>query len=166
MDDVSRALLVKIDLNTKSLPNAKHFLKLQSWFPREKPCDKILLHQRFFFSNFWWGDRDSKSGLLEHQSAPPLFNLTNILIVRGILLFKVYPSDQTRVRALTQNQLAWSQRTRFGYFEIWNDSCVWINLTYLRDIWSLLVLSNWYLGSNFFAKVSDLSFTFLSSHRL
>ena len=36
---------------------------------------------------------------------------------------------------MTQNQLTRSQRTRIGYFEIWNNSCISINLAYLRKIW-------------------------------
>ena len=65
---------------------------------------------------------------------------------------------QRVVWALTQNQLTRSQRTRIGYFEIWNNSFISINLAYLREIWPPLVLSNWYLGTNFFGKGSDTSF--------
>ena len=63
------------------------------------------------------------------------------------------------VRALTQNQLTRSPSTRIGYFEIWNNSFISINLAYLRKIWPPLILSNWYLGTNFFCKGSDTSFT-------
>ena len=66
---------------------------------------------------------------------------------------------QRLVRALTQNQLTRRQITRIGYFEIWNNSFISINLAYLREIWPPLVLSNWYLGTNFFGKGSDTSFT-------
>ena len=58
-----------------------------------------------------------------------------------------------------QDQLTRSQRTRIGYFEIWNNSFISINLAYLRKIWPPLILSNWYLGTNFFGKGSDTSFT-------
>ena len=70
---------------------------------------------------------------------------------------------QTRVWALTQNQPTRSQRARIGYFERWNNSFTLINLAYLREIWPPLVLSYWYLGSNFFGKGSDTSFTSLVS---
>ena len=73
---------------------------------------------------------------------------------------------QSRLWALTQNQLTRYQRTRIGSFEIWNNSCISMNLAYLRETWPLLVLSNWYLGSNFFGKGSDTSFTFLRCHCL
>ena len=73
---------------------------------------------------------------------------------------------QSRLWALTQNQLTRYQRTRIGSFEIWNNSCISMNLAYLRETWPLLVLSNWYLGSNFFGKGSDTSFTFLRCPRL
>ena len=66
---------------------------------------------------------------------------------------------QNRVWALTHNQLTRCQRTRIGYFEIWNNSCISINFAYLREIWPTLILSNWYLSTNFFGKGSDISFT-------
>ena len=70
------------------------------------------------------------------------------------------------VSVLNQDQLTRSQRTRIGYFEIWNNIFISINLAYFREICPPLVLSNWYLGSNFFCKGSDTSFTFLRCHRL
>ena len=46
----------------------------------------------------------------------------------------VYHNTQRMVSVLTKDQLTRSQKTRIGYFEIYNNSLISINLAYLRKI--------------------------------